>query len=110
MHVRLVTALAALAVAVIGLAVWQARYDVDSRYFEVRVGEVQSGQDGTATFRHCVPASGRVSTVYTTGVYGVRLRATRSEAAVVRNCIRSSPNVRYVASTQPPPSSLGGRG
>jgi hypothetical protein len=75
--------------------VYQLRYDVDTRSLEVRIFELPSGADGTATFRSCVPSQADISAIYTTGLYRVAFPATRPETARVADCIRARPNVAY---------------
>src|SRR4051812_38510154 len=90
-----VAAIVAASLSIAGALVYQLRYDVDTRVYEVRVYEVLSGADGTATFRTCVPPGGDIRAIYTTGTYRVAFPATSPEATRVAACIRSRPNVAY---------------
>ena len=86
-------------VATTGFAAYQLRYDVDARSYEVRVYELRSGADGSATFRTWIPAEGTVSFVYTAGVYRVTFPATRPAAARVARCVSARPSVAYASRT-----------
>src|SRR4051812_43094471 len=92
----------AVSLSIAAAVVYQLRYDVDTRVYEVRVHEVRSGADGTATFRTCLPSGGDIRAIYTSGTYRVAFAATRPEATRVAACIRSRSNVAYAGPSHAP--------